>query len=83
MFEGDSADRKFLIISMRGRVEGPVCADPGTRTLMGVSENFSYKHAELGSQEIFLHKESFLISHLKWQLIITLEWELINHKRNG
>ena len=35
MFEGDSADTyagKFLLVSMGGRAEGLVCADPGERT---------------------------------------------------
>jgi hypothetical protein len=35
MFEGDSADMcagKFPIVSMGGRAEGLVCADPGAKT---------------------------------------------------
>ena len=42
MFEGDSADKcggKFPLMSMGGRAEGPVCADPGERTPIGVSGN--------------------------------------------
>ena len=42
MFEGDSADRyggKFSLMSMGGRPEGLVCADPGGRTPIGVSGN--------------------------------------------
>ena len=43
MFEGDSADmcaRKFPLVSMGGRAEGLVCADPGARTPIGASGNF-------------------------------------------
>ena len=29
---------KFLLVSMGGRAEGLACADPGARTLIGVSE---------------------------------------------
>ena len=42
IFEGDSADmfaRKFLLVSMGGRAEGLVCADPGPRTPIGASGN--------------------------------------------
>ena len=51
MFEGDFADTsldKFLLISMRGRGEGLVCADPVARTLFGGSGNFS-KENDCGS----------------------------------
>ena len=44
MFEGDSADMcagKFLLMSMGGRAEGLVCADPGARTPIGASGNSS------------------------------------------
>ena len=44
MFEGDSADMcagKFPLTSMGGRAEGLACADPGARTLIGVSGNFT------------------------------------------
>ena len=44
MFEGDSADTcagKFSLMSMGGRVEGLVCADPGARTPITVRGNFS------------------------------------------
>jgi hypothetical protein len=44
MFEGDSADTgggKFPLVSMGGRVEGIACADPGARTPIGASGNFS------------------------------------------
>jgi hypothetical protein len=40
IFEGDSADTctgKFPLMLMGGQVEGLACADPGTRTLTGVS----------------------------------------------
>ena len=43
MFEGDSADKcggKFPLMSIGGRAEGLVCADPGARTPIGVSGNF-------------------------------------------
>ena len=43
MFEGDSADtcgRKFPLVSMGGRAEGPACADPGARTPIGASGIF-------------------------------------------
>ena len=42
MFECDSADtcaEKFPLVSMGGRVEGLMCADPGTRTPIGASGN--------------------------------------------
>jgi hypothetical protein len=44
MFEGDSADMcagKFPLVSMEGRAEGLACADPGARTPIGSSGNFS------------------------------------------
>jgi hypothetical protein len=43
MFEGDSADtcEKFPLVSMGGRAEGLACADPGARTPIGTSGNFS------------------------------------------
>ena len=44
MFEGDSADTgagKFPLVSMGGRAEGLACADPGARTPIGASGNFS------------------------------------------
>ena len=44
MFEGDSADTcagKFTLVSMGGLAEGLVCADPGARTPIGASGNFS------------------------------------------
>ena len=44
MFEGDSADTcagKFPLVSMGGQAEGLACADPGVRTLIGASRNFS------------------------------------------
>jgi hypothetical protein len=37
MFEGDSADTcsgKFPLVSMGGRAQGLVCADPGERKLI-------------------------------------------------
>ena len=43
MFEGDSADMcagKFPLVSMGGREEGLMCADPGARTPIGASGNF-------------------------------------------
>ena len=42
MFEGDYADicaGKFPQLSMGGHAEGVVCAHPGARTSIGVSEN--------------------------------------------
>ena len=45
MFEGDSADTcagKLPLVSMRGRAEGLVCADPGARTPIGASGNLVY-----------------------------------------
>ena len=42
MFEGDSADMcagKFPLMSMGGRAEGLLCADPGARTPVGMSGN--------------------------------------------
>ena len=44
MFEGDSADtcaEKCPLVSMGGRAEGQACADPGARTPIGASGNFS------------------------------------------
>ena len=43
MFEGDSADkcaRKFPLMSMGGRAEGLLCADPGARNTIDVILNF-------------------------------------------
>ena len=43
MLEGDSVDTcagDFLLVSMGGRVEGLVCADPGARTPIGASGNY-------------------------------------------
>jgi hypothetical protein len=42
MFEGDSADMcdgKFPLMLMSGRTESLACADPGTRTPIGMSGN--------------------------------------------
>ena len=42
MFEGDSADTcvgKFSLVSIGGRAEGLVCADPVARTPIGASGN--------------------------------------------
>ena len=54
MFEGNSADmcaRKFPLVSMGGRAEGLVCADPGARTPIGASGNFlSFLAALLGDK---------------------------------
>ena len=44
MFEGDSADmfaRKCLLVSMGGRAKGLASADPGARTPIGASGNFT------------------------------------------
>ena len=44
MFEGDSADTcatKFPLVLMGGRADGLACADPGARTPIGASGNFS------------------------------------------
>ena len=46
MFECDSADtcaRIFPLVSMGGRADGLVCADPGVRSPIGASGNFSTK----------------------------------------
>ena len=46
MFEGDSADMcagKFMLMSMWGRAEGFVCADPGSRTPIGASGNYHFQ----------------------------------------
>jgi hypothetical protein len=43
MLEGDSADtygRKFPLMSIGGRAEGLLCADPGARTPIGVTGIF-------------------------------------------
>ena len=43
MFEGDSAHMcagKFSLMLMGGRAKGLVCADPGARTPIGMSETF-------------------------------------------
>ena len=51
MFEGDYAVTcagKFPLVSMGGRAEGLACADPGARTLIGVSGNFSTKTKQTG-----------------------------------
>ena len=45
MFEGDSADMcagKFPLMSMGGRAEGLACVDPGARTPIAVSGNFTF-----------------------------------------
>ena len=50
MFKGDSADTgagKFPLVSMGGRAEGRACADPGARTPIGVSGNFTLSYAML------------------------------------
>jgi hypothetical protein len=44
LFEGDSAETcggKFPLVSMGGQAEGFACADPGVRTPIGASRNFS------------------------------------------
>jgi hypothetical protein len=46
MFEGDSEDMcagKFPLVSKGGGAEGLACADPGARTPIGASKNFSGK----------------------------------------
>ena len=51
MFKGDSADMcggKFPLVSMGGRAEGLACADPGARTPIGASGNFSFLFFFLG-----------------------------------
>ena len=48
MFEGDSADMwagKFPLVLMGGRAEGLACADPGARTPIGASGNWSERSA--------------------------------------
>ena len=43
MFKGDFTEKraeKFQPVSMGGREEGQECADPGTRTPIGTSENY-------------------------------------------
>ena len=45
MFECEFADMHanlFPLMSMGGRAEGLVCADPGARTLIGVSGNYHW-----------------------------------------
>ena len=45
MFEGDSADTcagKFPLVSMGGRAEDLVCADPGARTPISASGIYIY-----------------------------------------
>ena len=37
----DMCAEKFLLVSMGGRAEGLACADPGARTPIGASGNFS------------------------------------------
>ena len=47
MFEGDSADiygGKIPVLSMGGLAEGCACADQGSRTPVGVSGNYLFKH---------------------------------------
>ena len=44
MFEGDSEEMcggKFPLVPMGGRAEGLASADPGARTPIGVSGNYS------------------------------------------
>ena len=44
MFEGDSADmcaEQFPLVSMGGQAEGLACGDPGARTPIGASRNYS------------------------------------------
>ena len=44
MFEGDSAETcagQFPLVLMGGRAEGLACADPGARTPIGMSGNFT------------------------------------------
>ena len=58
MFEGDSADMcggKFPLVSMGGRAEGLVCADPGARTPIGASGNFDDFEGENIHPWIILH----------------------------
>ena len=50
MFEGNSADTcagKFPLVSMGDRAEGLLCADPGARTPIGASGNFSNSSQDL------------------------------------
>ena len=45
MFEDHSADThagKFPIVLMGGRAEGLACADPGARTPIGASGNYTF-----------------------------------------
>ena len=45
MFEGDSEDvfaGKFPLVPMGGRAEGLACTDPGVRTPIGASGNFTF-----------------------------------------
>ena len=44
MFKGDSKNKcggNFSLMSMGGQAEGLACADPGARTSIGVSGNFT------------------------------------------
>ena len=56
MSEGDSADtcaEKFPLVSIGGRAEGQVFADPGARTLIGASGILKMKI--YGKQTILVH----------------------------
>ena len=51
MFEGDSAYTgagKFPLVSMGGRAEGLACTDPGARTPIGTSGNFTLRTEIVG-----------------------------------
>ena len=67
MFECDSADMcagKFSLVSMRGRVEGLACADPGARTPIGASGILPYYHFVLQSfwRSLSLYYQLIMIS---------------------
>ena len=54
MFEGDSANMcegQFPLTSMGGRAEGLACADPGARTPIGASGNWSERRCADGFVE--------------------------------
>ena len=56
MFEGDSADMcagKFPLVSIGGRAEGLVCADPGARTPLALVEIFNPFPEHLCSLKIY------------------------------
>ena len=72
MFEGDSAGMcagKFPLVPMGGQVEGLACADPGARTPIGASGNFSKCYSVWILKEHFIDfiiKKICFIRHLSF-----------------